>query len=254
MRSKWMLVIGSGLLALQVSAAGEPPLESRKEKVSYAMAVAVAKSVQRQGVEIDVEVFARGLRDALAGGKLLLTDGEMRTAMSGVVADLKRRQAEATKAVESRKAAGEAFLAENRKREGVVTLPSGLQYKILTAGEGKIPGEADTVECHYRGTLVDGKEFDSSYRRGKPARFRLTRVIPGWREALKLMPVGSRWQIFVPPELGYGARGGGRRSRIGPNETLVFEVHLLAIEPPIAPAAPDQKTATAAPAAETPAM
>jgi UDP-GlcNAc:undecaprenyl-phosphate/decaprenyl-phosphate GlcNAc-1-phosphate transferase len=248
-----MLVIGSGLLALQASAA-EKPLETQKEKVSYAMAVAVAKSVQRQGVEIDVEIFARGLRDALAGGKLLLTEDEMRLAMSGVVAELKRKQGEATKAIESRKAAGEAFLAENRKKEGVVTLPSGLQYKILTKGEGKIPGEADTVECHYRGTLIDGREFDSSYRRGRPATFRLARVIPGWREALKLMPVGSKWQIFVPPELGYGARGGGRRSRIGPNETLVFDVHLVAIQPPIKPAAPDHKTATAAPAAETPAL
>jgi UDP-GlcNAc:undecaprenyl-phosphate/decaprenyl-phosphate GlcNAc-1-phosphate transferase len=248
-----MLVIGSALLAFQVGAA-EKPLETQKEKVSYAMAVAVAKSVQRQGVEIDAVVFARGLRDALAGGKLLLTEDEMRLAMSGVVAELKRKQVEATKAIESRKAAGEAFLAENRKKEGVVTLPSGLQYKILTTGEGKTPTEADTVECHYRGTLIDGREFDSSYRRGRPATFRLARVIPGWREALKLMPVGSKWQIFVPPELGYGARGGGRRSRIGPNETLVFEVYLVAIQPPIAPAAPDPKTATAAPAAETPAM
>ncbi|HEY6004524.1 MAG TPA: FKBP-type peptidyl-prolyl cis-trans isomerase [Anaeromyxobacter sp.] len=249
-----MMVIGIGLLALQASAGEKAPLETQKDRVSYAMAVAVAKTIQRQGVDVDVQVFARGLEDALAGRKLLLSEDEMRQAMSGVVGELKRKQAEAARAVESRKAAGQAFLAENGKKEGVVTLRSGLQYRILTRGEGKTPAEADTVECHYRGTLVDGKEFDSSYRRGRPATFRLTRVIPGWREALKLMPVGSKWQIFIPSELGYGARGGGRRSRIGPNETLVFEVHLLAIKPPIAPAAPDQKTATATSAAETSGM
>ena len=251
MRAARMLVVGIGLLAFRAGAGEKAPLDTQKDKVSYAMAVAVAKSIQRQGVDVDVEVFARGLRDALSGGKLLLSESEMRQAMAGVLDELKRKRADAARAIESRSAAGRAFLAENGKKEGVVTLPSGLQYKVLTQGEGKAPTEADTVECHYRGTLVDGKEFDSSYRRGRPATFRLTRVIPGWREALKLMPVGSKWQIFVPPELGYGARGGGRRSRIGPNETLVFEVHLLAVKPPVAPAAADQKTATTAPPAET---
>lgn len=251
MKAKWMAVVGIGLVAAQVSAGERRALETQKDRVSYAMAVAVAKSIQRQGVEIDLETFARGVEDVLSGGQLLMSEDELRQAMSGVVDELKRKQAEATKQTESRKAAGQAFRAENAKKEGVVSLPSGLQYKILNAGEGKTPTEADTVECHYRGTLIDGRELDSSYRRGKPATLRLTRVIPGWREALKLMPVGSKWQIVVPPELAYGARGGGRRSRIGPNETLVFEVHLLAIKPPIAPAAADQKTtATAVPPAE----
>lgn len=251
MKATWMVVIGIGLVAVRASAGEKAPLDAQKDRVSYAMAVAVAKSIQRQGVDVDVKVFARGLEDTLSGGKLLMTEEEMRQAMAGVMDELKRRKTVATNALESRKAAGRAFLSENGKKDGVVTLPSGLQYEVLTAGDGKKPTEADTIDCHYRGTLVDGKEFDSSYRRGKPATFRLTRVIPGWREALKLMPVGSKWRVFVPPELGYGARGGGRRSRVGPNETLVFEVHLLGIRSPGAPAAPEQKTATAFPAAES---
>jgi FKBP-type peptidyl-prolyl cis-trans isomerase len=243
MKAGWMAVIGIGLLSVHVSAAEKQrPLETQTDKRSYAMAVAVAKSIQRQGVEIDVAVFARGLEDALSGGTLLMTQGELREAMSGVVGELKRKQTESEK---TRKAVARAFLAENGKKEGVVTLPSGLQYEVLKAGEGRRPTDADAVECHYRGTFIDGKEFESSYRRGKPATFTVARVISGWREALKLMPVGSKWRIFVPPELGYGARGGGRRSKIRPNETLVFEIDLLAIKPAAAPASAVEKTAAA---------
>jgi FKBP-type peptidyl-prolyl cis-trans isomerase FklB len=129
---------------------------------------------------------------------------------------------------EENKKAGEAFLAQNKGKQGVVTLPSGLQYKILKAGNGKKPTENDTVECNYRGTLINGTEFDSSYRRGQPATFGVGQVIPGWREALQLMPVGSKWELYVPPDLAYGERGAGRD--IGPNSTLVFEVELLGIQ------------------------
>jgi FKBP-type peptidyl-prolyl cis-trans isomerase FklB len=132
------------------------------------------------------------------------------------------------KAAEDNRKAGESFLAENKKKEGVVTLPSGLQYKVLKAGDGKKPTDADTVECHYRGTLINGTEFDSSYLTGQPATFKIAGVIPGWREALKLMPVGSKWQLFVPSQLAYGARGKG--GSIGPNAALIFEVELLAIK------------------------
>jgi FKBP-type peptidyl-prolyl cis-trans isomerase FklB len=122
---------------------------------------------------------------------------------------------------------GDAFLAENMKKEGVMALPSGLQYKILKAGSGKMPTDADTVECNYRGTFINGTEFDSSYRTGKPATLKVKGVIPGWQEALKLMPVGSKWQLFIPPQLAYGERGSGP---IGPNATLIFDLELLAIK------------------------
>ncbi len=248
MKAKWMAVIGVGLLAAQVSAGEKRALKTQKEKVSYAMAVAVAKSIQRQEVEIDVDVFAKGLRDVLSGRKLLMTEDDLRAAMSGVVGDLRRKQAEVAK---SRKEAGERFLAENAKKEGVVSLPSGLQYRILDAGNGKTPTDADAVECHYSATFIDGKEFDSSRRRGKAATINVAPVIPGLREALKLMPVGSRWQLFIPSELAYGARGGGRKSRIRPNEALVYEIQLVAIKPAIAPMSTNAKTAAAPPSVET---
>jgi len=169
------------------------------------------------------------LRDALSGAKLLMTEEDLRATLSAFQTEWKQKRAQALRlpAEENRKA-GEAFLAENRSKEGVVTLPSGLQYKVLKAGDGKKPTEADTVECRYRGTLLNGNEFDSTDRAGKPATFKLSGVIPGWKEALQLMPVGSKWQLFIPSQLAYGEQGSGRY--IGPNATLVFEVELLAIK------------------------
>ncbi len=171
----------------------------------------------------------KAIKDVLSGEKLLMSEAELRSTMRTFQAELRQRQAVArTKAAEDNKKQGDAFLAENKTKEGVVTLPSGLQYKILKAGDGKTPTDADTVECHYRGTLINGTEFDSSHLTGKPATFKVTAVIPGWKEALKLMPVGSKWQLFIPPQLAYGERGAGHE--IGPNATLVFEVELLAIK------------------------
>jgi FKBP-type peptidyl-prolyl cis-trans isomerase len=243
MNARWMAAIGIGLLAAQVSAGEKRTLKTQKDKVSYAMAVGFAKSIQRQHVDIDVKVFAKGLDDALSSRKLLMTEDELHAAMSGVVDDLKRKEAEAAK---SRKEAGARFLADNAKKEGVVTLPSGLQYKILDAGSGDKPTDADTVQCHFSATFIDGKEFDSSRRRGRPATFKIAKIVPGLKEALKLMPVGSRWQLFVPAELAYGPRGGSRKSRIRPNETLVYEVQLLAIMHATPRTSTSEKTAAAA--------
>jgi FKBP-type peptidyl-prolyl cis-trans isomerase len=246
MKTIWVAVVCAGLLTSRGSAAEparktqdparethdparethDPAPKTQKQKASYAMGVAVARTLQRQGVEVDVDVYARGLRDALAGQPLAFTDEELRVALAGTLAGVKAKQAGAGK---DRKAAGDAFFAENGKKEGVVRLPSGVQYKVLEAGKGKRPTDADAIECDYRGTLLDGKEFDSSRKRGKPATLQVSRLIPGFREAVKLMPVGSRWQVWIPPELGYGARGGGRKSRIGPNEPLAFEIRLLGI-------------------------
>jgi FKBP-type peptidyl-prolyl cis-trans isomerase FklB len=170
----------------------------------------------------------KGMQDAHSGGKLLLSDEDIRIGIEKYQVAVKQKRSKMMiKAAEDNRKEGEAYLAENKKKDGVVTLPSGLQYKILKAGDGKKPTDADTVECNYRGTFINGTEFDSSSRTGKPATFKVTGVIPGWTEALKLMPVGSKWQLFVPYQLAYGSRGSGR---IGPNATLIFEVELLAIK------------------------
>ena len=176
----------------------------------------------RKDADLDVNLIVQGLRDAFSGGKVLLTETEMRSVLGKLATDLKARQ---TAQLGEK---GTAFLEENRAKEGVVPLESGLQYRILKVGDGEKPKLDDTVVCHYRGTLIDGTEFDSSYKRNKPATFPLKRVIKGWAEALQLMPVGSKWQLFIPPSLAYGERGGG--ANVPPNATLIFEVELVSIE------------------------
>jgi FKBP-type peptidyl-prolyl cis-trans isomerase FklB len=223
-----VMALSIALFAVVVAAQDASPLKSAKDKRSYALGMDLGNQLHALGVEVDPAVFARGLGDAIAGGKTLLTQEEVRAAMSELQAEIKRKQAEArAKGLPDGKVAGESFLAENKKKEGVVTLPSGLQYKILKQGTGNKPGLDDTVVCNYRGTLVDGTEFDSSYKRGQPATFPVKGVIKGWTEALQLMPVGSKWQLVIPPELAYGEPGVG--GTIGPNATLVFEVELLSI-------------------------
>jgi len=203
-------------------------LKTQKEKASYALGMNVGKglaaSLRQQSVEVDQSILLRGMKDALAGGKTLLTEDEMKAALTQLQTDM------LAKAAEANKKAGEEFLGANKAKEGVVTLPSGLQYKILTAGTGPKPAATDTVSCNYRGTLLDGKEFDSSYKRGQPLSIQVNGVIKGWTEALQLMPVGSKWQLFIPSDLGYGDRGADPRSGIGPSATLIFEVELLSIQ------------------------
>jgi FKBP-type peptidyl-prolyl cis-trans isomerase len=206
-------------------------LETQTQKVSYALGMGLGKNLKRDGVEIDPAILLRGLKDALAGNKLLLTDEEGRAAITALQTEIRNREAEKAKALaEENKKKGDAFLAENKTKEGVVTLPDGLQYKIITQGAVPKPTADDTVVCNYRGTLIDNTEFDSSYKRGKPLTIPVGRVIKGWTEAMQLMPVGSKWQLFIPPDLAYGPQG-APGSPIGPNSTLVFEVELLSIEP-----------------------
>jgi FKBP-type peptidyl-prolyl cis-trans isomerase FklB len=205
-------------------------LKTEKDKESYALGMNVGKSLKKDGVDIDPRIVARAIADTLAGSKTLLTDEEARTALMTLQSDVRKRQTAQTDAVgQTNKQEGDAFLAANKNQQGVTTLPDGLQYKILKEGEGPKPTAADSVVCNYRGTLLNNKEFDSSYKRGQPATFPVSGVIKGWTEALQLMPVGSKWQIVVPPDLGYGARGAG--ADIGPNSTLVFEIELLSIQP-----------------------
>jgi FKBP-type peptidyl-prolyl cis-trans isomerase FklB len=213
-------------------------LKTEKDKVSYAIGVNIGKSMRKDTVDIDPAIFSRGMKDALAGGKLLLTDDEMKAALTKLQTDLRAKQEEAMqKTGEINKKAGDDFLAQNKTKPGVVALPDGLQYKILKEGTGPKPTANDSVVCNYRGTLLDGTEFDSSYKRGQPATFPVSGVIKGWTEAVQLMPVGSKWQLFLPADLAYGNRGAGQD--IGPNATLIFEVELLSIQNKAAAQAPN---------------
>jgi len=203
-------------------------LKTDKDKLSYAVGMNIGRSIHSQSMEIDPAILLRGLKDEMAG-KTVMTDMEAHNTLMQAQQEAKKKIDETRQAsMEPNKKAGDAFLAANKTKEGVVTLPSGLQYKILKEGTGPKPTPADSVVCNYRGTLIDGKEFDSSYKRGQPATFPVGQVIKGWTEALQLMPVGSKWQLFVPADLAYGDRGAG--ADIGPGSTLIFEVELISIK------------------------
>ncbi len=204
-------------------------LQTQKDKLSYALGMNLGSNLHKEKVEVDPAIVLRGLKDALAAGKMLLTEDEARATLTQLQTEVRSKQQGKMKvAGEMNKKEGVEFLAANKSKEGVVILPSGLQYKILTEGAGPKPTASDTVVCNYRGTLISGAEFDSSYKRGQPASFPVNGVIKGWTEALQLMPAGSKWQLFVPAELGYGDRGAG--ADIGPGATLIFEVELLSIQ------------------------
>lgn len=230
--------VGLGLGVAQADAAEPAGLKSEKDKLSYSIGVDMARNFKRQEIEVDADVLARGFKDAYRGTKLGLTDQDMQKITSDYQVKLREKQLGAMKKIgETNQKEGEEFLAANAKKEGVVTLPSGLQYLVVKKGDGPIPKAEDSVKCNYRGTLINGTEFDSSYKTGKPATFAVGGVIAGWTEALKMMPVGSQWQLFVPSKLAYGPRGAGRD--IGPNATLIFDIELLGIEPAAAkPALP----------------
>jgi FKBP-type peptidyl-prolyl cis-trans isomerase FklB len=211
-------------------------LKTEKDKTSYAIGMEMGKGVKTQGLDIDPELLMRGLRDALSDKQSLMSDDELRAVVTKLQNDVRQKQMAAQQAsAAENKAKGDAFLAENAKKDGVVSLPDGLQYKILTPGTGKKPAESDTVLCNYKGTFIDGTEFDGSEKAGKPVPFPVKGVIPGFKEALQLMPIGSKWQVFIPSALAYGERGAG--NVIGPNSTLVFEIELVNIQDASQPAA-----------------
>jgi FKBP-type peptidyl-prolyl cis-trans isomerase FklB len=222
MKLKWMAVFGVGLVAAQLSAQEPAGLKTQKDRTSYALGMDLANSLKKQSIDVDPALFSQGLRDVLGSSKTLLTEEEVRTILAALQAEVRNNMTAKIKQD------GAAFLAQNKAKDGVVTLPSGLQYKILKAGDGKKPGLDDTVVCHYKGTLIDGTEFDSSYKRNQPATFPVKGVIKGWTEALQLMPVGSQWQLVIPSDLAYGDRGAA--NVIPPYSTLVFEVELVSIQ------------------------
>jgi FKBP-type peptidyl-prolyl cis-trans isomerase len=230
MKPIWIALLGLGLSAAQLSAQDSTPLKTEKDKVSYAIGAGFAASLKSQMIEVDPDLMAKGFKDGLAGGKMLMTDDELRQVMTTFQEELKLKQAQALNALgEKNKKEADSFFAANAKKEGVMSLPDGLQYKIVKTATGAKPTDADTVVCQYRGTILDGTEFDSSFSTRQPATFQVGGLIPGFREALKMMAVGSKYQFFVPAEMAYGETGVG--DVIGPNAALIFEIELISIEP-----------------------
>jgi FKBP-type peptidyl-prolyl cis-trans isomerase len=229
-RMKQVLIAAMAVgAAFALGAADESPLKDNKDKVSYALGMNIGKSLKQNGVEINPDIYFKALKDAMSDGKALMTEDEAKQVMMAFQMEMRNKQMEKQKVDgDKNKKAGEAFLAENKKKEGVKVTASGLQYKAIKTGEGPKPKTEDTVVTHYRGTLIDGTEFDSSYKRGEPATFPLTGVIKGWTEALQLMPVGSKWQLYIPFELAYGESG--RPPTIPPSAPLIFDIELLEIK------------------------
>lgn len=229
MKSGLIGILSLFLLAAPLLAAENTQLKSQKDKVSYAIGINMGNSIKQLPMDIDLDTLLKGFKDAHSGAKLLLSEEEIRTVMTAFQNEMSAKQGEIMKTQgEKNKKEGEAFLAENKKKEGVKTLASGLQYKVIKEGTGKTPKATDKVSTHYQGTLIDGTEFDSSIKRGEPATFPVNGVIPGWTEALQLMKVGAKWQLFVPSKLAYNERGAG--PKIGPNAVLIFTIELLAIK------------------------
>ena len=225
MKVKLIVVLGILLLVSQVGAQEKLVLKDQKDKISYIIGMDIGNNLKKQSISVNPKILAKGIEDALSGAKHLLAEQEVQETMMAFQKEMMAKQAEVAK---KNKTEGEAFLAENKKKEGVKTLPSGVQYKVMKAGNGKKPKSNDTVAVHYRGTLIDGTEFDSSYKRGQPATLQVSGVIPGWTEALQLMVEGAKWQLFIPSNLAYCERGAG--GVIGPNATLIFEVELISIQ------------------------
>ena len=233
LRSFGMRAAALAVLVLGAAHANAQPVPSRMspdDKASYAVGVDMARNLKRQGLDVDLDLMIRGLKDGLSGEKLIIPEKEFRQALINVQTVARRKQAQyrGHSAGEINLKRGEFFLDENKAKAGVVVLPSGLQYQIIKAGNGPKPAETDTVECYYRGTLLDGAEFICT-NPGQPATVKVKEAnCPGWKEALQLMPVGSKWKCYLPSKLAYGARGVGRD--IGPGETIILELELVAIK------------------------
>jgi FKBP-type peptidyl-prolyl cis-trans isomerase FklB len=206
-------------------AADANKLDTEQKKLSYTVGYSIGINLKKGKLGVDAKSVARAIEDVLNNKKPALTESEMKTVMEAFQA---KKAKEAAAMADKNKGKGEKYLADNKKKDGVVTLPSGLQYKEIIAGKGKKPKATDSVSVHYRGTLIDGTEFDSSYKRGEPTTLKVNGVIKGWQEALQLMPVGTKWQLYIPSDLAYGPRGAG--GMIGPHETLVFDIELVAIK------------------------
>jgi len=225
MKIRMIIILAFLFLVSQVNAQENLVLKNQKDKMSYIIGMDIGNNLKKQSIDVEPNILVKGVKDALTGGKPLLTEQEIRETMTDFQNEMRVKQEVVAK---TNKEQGDSFLAENKKKEGVKTLQSGLQYKVIKVGVGKKPKLNEYVTTHYRGTLIDGTEFDSSYKRGQPATFQVSGVIPGWTEALQLMETGAKWQLFIPPNLAYGERGSG--GVIGPNATLIFEIELISIQ------------------------
>jgi FKBP-type peptidyl-prolyl cis-trans isomerase FklB len=221
-------VLVTFLFAGQAVAAEKAGFKTEKEKRSYSIGYDLGNNLfKKQSIEVDTKTLAKGIQDALSGKKAAMSEQEMRDTLMALQQELMtKRTAQLKETADKNKKDGEAFLAENKTKPGITVLPDGLQYKVITEGKGATPKPGEKVKCHYSGTLIDGTEFDSSYKRGTPAEFESDKVIAGWREALSLMKEGSKWQVFIPSDLAYGEPG---RPGIPPNSVLIFEMELISI-------------------------
>lgn len=228
-RYKWILALGVAFLTVAAAAQSGPDLNSQKEKVSYALGMQMGTDLRKQVLDLDLATLIKGLSESFSGGKTILSEEEMHAVLANAKEEYQKKQAALREAkAEENLKEGEKFLAENKNKEGVVTLPTGLQYKIFERGEGKTPRTHQHVICNYRGTLLDGTEFDNSNRHNGPSVFPMKGVPEGWREALLMMPIGSKWQLFVPPDLAYG-KAGVPSMKVPPNATLIYELELVSI-------------------------
>jgi len=227
MNVRVMIILCMVLAVTPVYGEDKTELKNEKDKLSYALGADMGNNLKKFEVDVNAEMYVKGMKDALSGGSVLLTEQEIKSTIMAMQKDLQAKQQEKMKSQgEKNKKEGDAFLTENKKKEGVKILPSGLQYKVITEGKGKSPVATDTVTVHYKGTLIDGTEFDSSYKRNEPASFPVNGVIKGWTEALQLMKEGAKWQLFIPANLAYGESG---RPSIPANSVLIFEVELIKI-------------------------
>ena len=225
-----LIALSAGIISCQ-STLEKQPLEfiTGIDSVSYSIGADIGESFKQQSLGLSPAFLSKGIEDAMNNGEQMMTKAAMQECLQKFQEEkMNQQSSEKTAGSDQNKIDGEAFLAANKTKEGVITTESGLQYKVITKGTGATPKKTDTVETHYRGTLINGKEFDSSYSRGKTASFGVSRVIAGWTQALLMMKVGAKWQLYIPPDLAYGARGAG--GDIGPNATLIFDIELISIK------------------------
>ena len=225
-----LIAVAIGLtMSTAFAATDTPELKTDMDKLSYSIGSDLGKNFKRQGIDVNAAIMAKGIQDGMTGGTLLLTEQQMKDVLNKFQKDLMaKRTAEFNKKADENKAKGEAFLSQNKSKPGVITLADGLQYKIVKSSTGEKPAKEDTVTVEYTGRLINGEVFDSTDKTGKPATFKLSQVIPGWTEALQLMPAGSTWEVYVPANLAYGSRSVG--GPIGPNEALIFNIHLISVK------------------------
>ncbi len=229
MKFSWVAIVCVFFMACQGNTQEKVSIKSFKDSVSYGIGMNIGRDIKHQAIDVDPNVLAQGIKDAMGEGKTLLTDEQVQSCMNSLQKVMMEKQEAKNKELGDKNLKeGQAYLEANKKKDGVKVTADGLQYRVIKAGTGPKPTATQTVSVHYRGTLIDGTEFDSSIKRGQPAEFPVNGVIKGWTEALQLMPVGSKWELVIPPELAYGDRGAG--SSIGPNAVLIFEVELLAIK------------------------